>query len=79
VADENGTREKIISLALELFAQNGFSATSMRQIAKTVGIRESSIYNHFASKDEILEAVLSAHGFGFVKNILEKKVSGSRN
>jgi len=73
VADENGTREKIISLALELFAQNGFSATSMRQIAKTVGIRESSIYNHFASKDEILEAVLSAHGFGFVKNILEKK------
>ncbi len=70
---ENGTRDKILNIAIDLFAEKGFSATSIRQIAKAVGIRESSIYNHFSSKDEILESVLSGHGFGFVKNILEKK------
>ena len=71
--DEMGTREKIINVALDLFAQNGFSATSVRQIAQEVGIRESSIYNHFNSKDEILKSVLSSFGFGFVKTILEKQ------
>lgn len=73
MAVEIATRDKILSCALDLFAQNGFSATSIRQIAKAVGIRESSIYNHFSSKDEILASVFSGHGFGFVKNILEKK------
>lgn len=71
--DEMGTREKIINVALDLFAQNGFSATSVRQIAQEVGIRESSIYNHFNSKDEILKSVLSSFGFGFVKTIMEKQ------
>ena len=73
MAVEHGTRDKIIGCALDLFAQQGFSATSMRQIAKAVGIQGSSIYNHFGSKNDILEAVFSGHGFGFVKNILEKK------
>jgi len=67
-----GTRDRIIYAALTLFSQNGFSATSVRQIAQEVGIRESSIYNHFSSKDEILKEVLSSFGFGFVKTILEK-------
>lgn len=71
-ATELSTREKILAAALDLFAQQGFSATSIRQIAQQVGVRESSIYNHFRSKDEILRTVLSSYGFGFVKTILEK-------
>ncbi|MGK9369088.1 TetR/AcrR family transcriptional regulator [Melioribacter sp. Ez-97] len=48
------TREKIVSSALNLFAERGYAATSIRQIAAEAGIRESSIYNHFRSKEEIL-------------------------
>ncbi|MFZ6033997.1 MAG: TetR/AcrR family transcriptional regulator [Melioribacter sp.] len=48
------TRDKIISAALKLFSEYGFNAASVRQIAAESGIRESSIYNHFRSKDEIL-------------------------
>lgn len=66
------TREKILAVSLRLFAENGYNATSVRQIAQEVGVRESSLYNHFRSKDEILQTVLSNHGFGFVKVILEK-------
>ncbi|RAK11738.1 TetR family transcriptional regulator [Halanaerobium saccharolyticum] len=47
------TREKILNEALELFAENGYHGTSMREIAKAVGIKGSSIYNHFSGKEEI--------------------------
>lgn len=48
------TEEKILNEALELFSNKGFSASSMREIAKNVDIKASSIYNHFKSKEEIL-------------------------
>ncbi|MBC7473140.1 MAG: TetR/AcrR family transcriptional regulator [Candidatus Sericytochromatia bacterium] len=48
------TEEKIIEVALELFSNKGFANSSMREIAEKVGIKASSIYNHFKSKEEIL-------------------------
>jgi AcrR family transcriptional regulator len=44
--------------ALELFAENGFHATSISQIAKKAGISKGLAYNYFQSKNEILEEIL---------------------
>jgi len=53
------TRNKIKNVALNLFSTNGFSGTSVRDISGTVGIRESGIYNHFSSKEDILKVLLN--------------------
>ena len=42
------TRERILAEALSLFAESGYGGASMRELARRVGIRESSLYNHFA-------------------------------
>ena len=49
------TRERILWEALGLFAQKGFEAVSVRELAGAVGIRESSLYNHFKSKQDIFD------------------------
>jgi AcrR family transcriptional regulator len=51
------TKEKIFDVSIELFSQKGFDAVSVREIAREVGIRESSIYNHYHSKEAILDAI----------------------
>jgi AcrR family transcriptional regulator len=53
----NKTKAKIIDTAIELFSLKGFSAVSVRDITREVGIKESSMYNHFRSKDELLETI----------------------
>ena len=52
------TREKIIYEALSLFSVNGYDAVTIREIASAVGIKESSIYNHFKSKQDILNKII---------------------
>ena len=52
------TRLAIEEAALELFMEQGYHATSMRQIADKAGLALGGIYNHFASKDEIFEGVI---------------------
>ncbi len=52
------TRERILDAAIDQIAQKGFEAVSIRDIAREVGIRESSIYNHFKRKDEILDTII---------------------
>ncbi|MEL7603195.1 MAG: TetR/AcrR family transcriptional regulator [Bacillota bacterium] len=51
------TRERLLDAAAELFARQGFDGVSVYAIASAAGIRESSVYNHFASKADILEAL----------------------
>jgi AcrR family transcriptional regulator len=48
------TREDIRAVALELFVENGFEQTSLRQIAERLGITKAALYYHFPSKDELL-------------------------
>ena len=55
---QRNTKEKIFDVSLELFSQKGFNNTSVRQIAREVGIKESSIYNHYPSKQAILDEIL---------------------
>ncbi len=52
------TKERILDAAINLFAQKGFDATSMREIAEEVGIKKASMYSHFKSKDEILQKIM---------------------
>ncbi|ORW08096.1 TetR/AcrR family transcriptional regulator [Mycolicibacter longobardus] len=53
-------RQRIVDVATELFADQGYADTSLAQIAKGVGIRAQSIANHFASKEDLYDAVVSA-------------------
>jgi len=52
------TRLTVEDAALELFMEQGYHATSMRQIADKAGLALGGIYNHFKSKDEIFEALI---------------------
>lgn len=52
------TKDKILDVSIDLFSRYGYDGVSIRQIASAVGIRESSIYNHYPSKQAILRAVL---------------------
>lgn len=58
VKSKKTTKQKIFEAAIDLFAQKGFNATSMREIAESVGIKKASLYSHYKSKDEILEKIL---------------------
>lgn len=53
------TRQEILDAAKALFLAQGYTATSMRQIAGAVGITPGAIYNHFPGKDEIFTTVLA--------------------
>ena len=57
-ASRRDTKEEIVSCAIDLFSKKGYTDTSMREIAQAVQIQPGSIYNHFASKQEILEHIL---------------------
>ncbi|MGV0627066.1 TetR/AcrR family transcriptional regulator [Mycolicibacter minnesotensis] len=52
-------RDEILDAAAELFTTVGYAATSTRRIAESVGIRQASLYHHFAAKDDILDALLT--------------------
>lgn len=52
------TRLAIEDAALELYMEQGYHATSMRQIADQTGLALGGIYNHFKSKEEIFEAII---------------------
>ncbi len=52
-------REEILDAAAELFTTHGYANTSTRRIADAVGVRQASLYHHFATKDDILDALLA--------------------
>lgn len=52
------TRDRILDEALKLFSVNGFEGVSVREIARAVGIKESSLYNHFKNKQAIFNAIV---------------------
>jgi AcrR family transcriptional regulator len=56
----------VVQLAGELFAQKGFRATTVREIAEAAGILSGSLYHHFDSKESIGDEILS----GFINDVL---------
>jgi len=55
------TNKAITSAALALFAERGYAAVSMRSIAQEVGIQVGALYNHFATKQEVLARIMLDH------------------
>ncbi|ADV46338.1 TetR/AcrR family transcriptional regulator [Nitratifractor salsuginis] len=53
------TKQRILESALKLFSTKGYKATTMRDIAAEVGVRQGAIYNHFKSKETILESLIA--------------------
>jgi len=53
------TKDKILKTSLKLFSSKGYKATTVRDIAGAMGVKQSALYNHFKNKDEILETLIS--------------------
>lgn len=56
------TKAELVEAALRLFAQKGYTGTSIRAIAREVGLSESVLYAHFASKQDIFDAAVAKLG-----------------
>lgn len=52
------TKERILTAALEKFSRNGYTGTNIRELTASLGLAKSSTYRHFASKEEIWNALL---------------------
>ncbi len=52
------TKERILAAALELFSQNGYAGTNIRQLTASLGLVKSTTYKHFESKEEIWNSLL---------------------
>jgi AcrR family transcriptional regulator len=61
-ADAGDTREMLLQAALALFADKGYEGTSVRDIARAVGLSESGLYAHFSGKRDIFDAVFARLG-----------------
>ncbi len=55
---QDDTKKLILEKALELFSSNGYDSVSVAEIAKAVGIKAPSLYNHYESKQAIFDAIV---------------------
>lgn len=62
------TKKMILKKALELFSESGYDAVSVGEIARAVGIKAPSLYNHFPSKQAIFDAIVEETSKEFEKN-----------
>ena len=58
MSDLHNTKEEILETALKLFAQNGYEATSVSDIAEKIGISKGALYKHYHKKRDIFESIL---------------------
>ncbi|WP_159501183.1 TetR/AcrR family transcriptional regulator [Microbacterium sp. 18062] len=70
-------RERILNDARALFASEGYADTSMRTIAERVGVSKSSLFHHFASKEDLLRAMLVARDAEIARRATRSPVSSA--
>lgn len=61
-ADSGDTKAELTRAAVRLFARRGFEGTSIRAIAREVGLSESVLYAHFENKQAVFDAVMASYG-----------------
>lgn len=74
------TKQKIFEEAARLFQENGYLASSMRELAQRVGLQVSSLYSHFGSKEELLQKICFDSARAYLegmKNVEESSISPS--
>lgn len=64
----SSTRGRIISAAVELFAEQGFDATSVNQVVARASVAKGALYHHFSSKDDLL--------FEVYRELIDRQLSG---
>ena len=52
------TKERILEAALEMFSQNGYAGTNIRELSASLGLVKSGVYKHYESKEAIWNALL---------------------
>lgn len=77
-ATESPSRRLILDTAARLLRSGGYHQTTLREIAEAVGIRKASLYYHFASKEEIVEAVVN-DGVRFVHEAVAAALAETRD
>ncbi|MEV6021330.1 TetR/AcrR family transcriptional regulator [Streptomyces sp. NPDC002667] len=55
------TKAEIRAVALELFTEQGYEATSLREIAERLGVTKAALYYHFPSKEDIVRSLFTEH------------------
>lgn len=65
------TRTRIQRVALELFTEQGYEKTSLREVAERLGVTKAALYYHFKSKDEIVSSLVEDRLTGFDELIKE--------
>lgn len=68
------TKQRILEKSLELFSTKGYDAVSVGEIAKAVGIKAPSLYNHFPGKQAIFDAILETTSAHYQKDTAEISV-----
>jgi len=61
LTDNRSVRDKILAAAVQLFAEYGYHAATMRDIAQMAGIQAASIYYHYPSKQALLIEIMESH------------------
>lgn len=64
------TKEKIFLSAIDLFSRKGYEKVGIRELCRSVNIKESSFYNHFSNKEKLLQEIFSYYMENNVKTIL---------
>jgi AcrR family transcriptional regulator len=70
---KKSTKEIILDVSLKLFSSYGYKSTTVRDIAKEVGITQSGLYNHFKNKEDILDTLIDNLMNSAIVKLFEKK------
>jgi len=80
-ADQSVNREDIIQAAADVLRENGYDATTMKDIAARVNLTAASLYHHFKNKDFLLLAVLElglSHAISLLEPIIQSNKTASQ-
>lgn len=67
------TQDNILKISAKLFSSYGYNSVTMRKIASACHIKESSIYNHYSSKEDILDSLFSYFEHTFITTRLSRE------